>query len=283
MGIVQSTAAIKDTEKGKRSENDIKGYQAFSAFVSSDPDLQVYRRFDRLCSRNLLYLQSEILELEARLEEFDDADAKDATIDLDVMLSARCWESFARKAKAGNVRERERMLLIKQIRELIKEYRKHLSLRPTRRTLELTTCSEDALLRQSGILRLEDPSSRVRNALTKWFAYTEPLIGYSRDPFNDARDLVALRTAPDQDRLSLFLQDHLGYLFRVSVDHQFSIVEGVKIDDDFLGRSPGPGRCRGIDLLLLGQGRRTRRGDYQRRSRGAPPHGRYCCPILGYA
>lgn len=104
----------------------LTGYPSFSAVISSDPDLQIYRRFDRLSARNILYLQSELLEAERRLDEFDAVDQTDAAIhgNLDVMLSIRCWESFARKARAGNARERERMELIRQIRELVKEYRK---------------------------------------------------------------------------------------------------------------------------------------------------------------
>ena len=73
------------------------------------------------------------------------------------------------------------------------------------------------MLRQSSILRLETPNNRVQNALTKWFTQTKPLAGLGEHIFDNTRDLVALRTAPDQDRLSLFLQDHLGYLFRVSI------------------------------------------------------------------
>ena len=127
--MFEPSTANEDAEKAKRSDVYLKGYQSFSALLSSDPDLQVYRRFDRLCARNLLYLQSEILALEARLERFDQADLEDATRnhDIDVMYSARCWESFIQKAKAGNIRERERMLLIKQVRELVKEYRGYLS------------------------------------------------------------------------------------------------------------------------------------------------------------
>lgn len=62
----------------------------------------------------------------------------------------------------------------------------------------------------------------MRKAVVRWFAHTDPLVGVGRDIFADTRDLVALRTAPDQDRLSLFLQDHLGYLFRVSSLGYFS-------------------------------------------------------------
>lgn len=101
------------------------GYASFSALISSDPDLQIYRRFDRLSARNILYLQSELLEAERLLAEYDAADQTAAAFygDLDVMLSMRCWESFARKSAAGNARERERMELIRRVRELVKEYR----------------------------------------------------------------------------------------------------------------------------------------------------------------
>lgn len=83
----------------------------------------------------------------------------------------------------------------------------------------ITGCAgiEEALLRQSQLLALENPSSRVRKAVMGWFAHTDPLVGVGRDIFADTMDLVALRTAPDQDRLSLFLQDHSGYLFRVGL------------------------------------------------------------------
>ena len=115
----------------------LTGYPSFSALISSDPDLQIYRRFDRLSARNILYLQSELLEAERRLDEFDAVDQTDAAFygDLDVMLSIRCWESFARKAKAGNARERERMELIRRTRELVKEYRESPLPRPHQSTV----------------------------------------------------------------------------------------------------------------------------------------------------
>lgn len=104
----------------------LTGYPSFSALISSDPDLQIYRRFNRLSARNLLYLQSELLEAERRLDEFDKVDQHDVAYygDLDVMLSIRCWESFARKANGGSAREGERMELIGRVRGLVKEYRK---------------------------------------------------------------------------------------------------------------------------------------------------------------
>ena len=105
----------------------LEGFHSLSALLASDPDLQVYRRFDSLASRNLLYLQAEILDLEACLEELDAADLEVANAEesewMEVKLSARCWEAFVEKAESGEEREAKRMRLIRQIRERLAEYR----------------------------------------------------------------------------------------------------------------------------------------------------------------
>ncbi|KAF2193950.1 hypothetical protein K469DRAFT_548266 [Zopfia rhizophila CBS 207.26] len=185
------------------SKQYLEGFPRLSALTASDPDLQVYRRFNRLASRNLLYLQAEILDLEARLKEFDAEDLELASAEeeggdwMEVKLSARCWEVFRERAEQGEKREKERMGLIKELRERLAEY-------------------QDALIRQSTILNLEHPNRRVRGAITGWFEHNRPLVGHGRNLFDGKAkyDTVAIRTAPDQDRLTLFLQNYLGYLFR---------------------------------------------------------------------
>jgi hypothetical protein len=42
----------------------LSGYPSFAAFISQDPDAAIYRKFERLSARNLLYLQSELHHLE---------------------------------------------------------------------------------------------------------------------------------------------------------------------------------------------------------------------------
>jgi hypothetical protein len=56
-----------DVETGRIRPLD--GFPSLSEFVASDLDRTslVFRRFDRLAARNLLYLQSELAELEAEL------------------------------------------------------------------------------------------------------------------------------------------------------------------------------------------------------------------------
>ena len=99
------------------------GYPSLAAFIASDENKStaIFRRFDRLGARNLLYLQSELAELEARQDAFDAQDLK--TLTTDQKDDLRHWKLFVEKAKNGNnVREKDRMDLIKDIREKMKEY-----------------------------------------------------------------------------------------------------------------------------------------------------------------
>jgi hypothetical protein len=45
----------------------LKGYPTFSAFIARDQDAAIYRKYESLSARNLLYLSSEIHELEGQL------------------------------------------------------------------------------------------------------------------------------------------------------------------------------------------------------------------------
>jgi hypothetical protein len=49
------------------------GYPQYAAFIATDPDgsTTVYRRFDRLAARNLLYLESELADLEVKQNQLD--------------------------------------------------------------------------------------------------------------------------------------------------------------------------------------------------------------------
>ncbi|KAH0551488.1 hypothetical protein GP486_007298 [Trichoglossum hirsutum] len=169
---------------------------SLAAFIASDPELAVYRRFDRLATRNLLYLQSELLHLESKLDGFDEEDRKRDVGD-DLRASARVWEVLARK---GNEHDRERMELVLRSRQVLDEYYK-------------------LLHHHRSLLALEQPHTRVLNALKKWFGrFGKPtLFGPDENLFIDLKDLVALRPAQGQDRLSLLLR-RFNYFFRQKRD-----------------------------------------------------------------
>jgi len=95
------------------------GHGGFSEFIASDDELSVFRRFKVLGARILLYLQSSMMELEARLKELDMQDTRD--MNMDILLSTTCWETFSAKASEAP-REAERMEVIKQIKKATDEY-----------------------------------------------------------------------------------------------------------------------------------------------------------------
>ena len=101
----------------------VKGYPSLAAFIASDSDksTQVYRRFERLCARNLLYLQAELTELEVRQDRLD---AEDFSATTEEKRYVRNWEALKQKAaETGNVREKERIDVAMEIRTKLQEYR----------------------------------------------------------------------------------------------------------------------------------------------------------------
>ena len=107
-----------DVEKGSpKGKEYLAGYPDFAAFIASDKELAIFRAFDKLSSRNILYLQSELLYLQNKLEKFDRDDL--VAKDFKDKMSARCFEILA---EPENDLDRERLNLIRQIRPVLKEY-----------------------------------------------------------------------------------------------------------------------------------------------------------------
>ncbi len=116
-----------DLEKHTIGVNYVPGYPSLAAFIASDPDhsTAIYRRFDRLSARNLLYLQAELSILEKKQDELDKEDLK--SDDIDAKDKARNWETLLARAEAGSDdAAEERVKVVKAIRDKIKEYSKSL-------------------------------------------------------------------------------------------------------------------------------------------------------------
>lgn len=96
-------------------------YATFSQFIVSDTEPSLYRNFHTLSSRNLLHLQSCLIELENRLMEFNEENSEN--LNNEILLSAKCWETFALRAKEHS-HEAERMEVFKEIQIKTKESRK---------------------------------------------------------------------------------------------------------------------------------------------------------------
>ena len=100
-----------------------KGYPSLAAFIASDADksTHIYRRFDRLCARNLLCLQEELAALEDRQDKLD---ADDLNASTEQKRYVRNWAAVRQKAaEVVDSRERKKLDVAMEIREKLQQYR----------------------------------------------------------------------------------------------------------------------------------------------------------------
>ncbi|CAD6567923.1 MAG: hypothetical protein ASARMPREDX12_000842 [Alectoria sarmentosa] len=179
----------------------LEGYPSFSKFIAKDKDAAIYRKFDNLSSRNLLYLQSELHDLERQLEIIDREDAKNIDNER-AQRAARYWTHFSEDSDNQAL---VRRTLQENIKVKIKEY-------------------HEAMILESQILSLSSPTSRTLKDFKTWFtsgsltpdstAPTVALWGRDEHLFDNENDLVALAPV-DTDRLNLFLKSYFGWFFQV--------------------------------------------------------------------
>ncbi|RYO90235.1 hypothetical protein DL764_008472 [Monosporascus ibericus] len=179
------------------------GFPRVAYKIAHDADRTgtIYRRFDRLASRNLLLLEAEIAELEGRQAEYDYED-RDRPNHPRVQESRSDWKTFEELANgAKQPNEVERMELAMTIRGKLREY-------------------HEALAAHQFLLNLERPAETTVKGMRDWFEarntrFGRPqLWGRSEDRFRDVDDLVALRVPANQDRLSLFVLNNFGVFFK---------------------------------------------------------------------
>ena len=137
-----------DEEKGSVRVHYITGFGELASLIASDSDhtTAVYKRFDKLAARDLLYYECELLELEVLQDQYDREDAFDARrpdqpddLRRRIRTNARDWVSLkhraAKEAEANDQhndeRWKKRMDLAMEIRSTLKEYRSFLSLPST--------------------------------------------------------------------------------------------------------------------------------------------------------
>lgn len=103
------------------------GIAAFSALLASDPSLQVYRSFNELASRNLVCMQSELFELEDRLNALDEDDQR--VVDSGMPGSAEIRQAMGSWTFAlQDERQQDRVKIMRQIRTLLADYRKYIAI-----------------------------------------------------------------------------------------------------------------------------------------------------------
>ncbi|KAK8132172.1 hypothetical protein PG999_000345 [Apiospora kogelbergensis] len=163
-----------------------EGYTKISNLMGCQDTCAIYRRFRRLNSLNLLYLQAELTHLEEELEILAKRDAADP----ERQFHARDWWSLAHNNDEGDEgydeEAAEQWEKVLEVREKLEQY-------------------NDTLLKQAKIARLGAPAPQDVNFLREWWRRPRmgyfPLVGADRHSYSEEydRDLVAVkaRSAPD--------------------------------------------------------------------------------------
>jgi hypothetical protein len=194
----------------------LSGYPSLAAFIASDRDRTtlVYKRFDELAARNLLYLQSELVELQAQQRAFDQ---EDLTADLATKQCSRTYSTLTKAVANDDQKQQQRWDLILKIRQAMKDYR-------------------EALMFESTLATMLPPSKKILHAFQDEFynqhdGKSQPfptLGGNSAGIYDDRDDLVALRVVDDLDRLTTFAQEHLAFFFPVSWHNRLMLNVAVR-------------------------------------------------------
>ncbi|KAJ0110165.1 hypothetical protein J7T55_000597 [Diaporthe amygdali] len=164
-------------EKGAPRYDYVSGFGSLANFMASDTDHSplIYRRFDKLAIRDLIYYQSQLSQLQAEQDEFDihDRIIVDSTGDSGeehrdmIRDCAQDWNTFQHAAiglpytlpaqgsatdslSHANQRWEKRMDLAMRIRTTLKDYR-------------------EALIQQSTLLSMPAPSTQTMKAMSRYF------------------------------------------------------------------------------------------------------------------
>ncbi|KAK8852271.1 hypothetical protein PGQ11_014750 [Apiospora arundinis] len=163
-----------------------EGYAKISYLMGCQDTCAIYRRFSRLNSLNLLYLQAELTYLEEELESIAKRDATNP----ERQFHANDWWSLSQLNDSDDTEDgedaSEQWEKVLEIRQKLEQY-------------------NDTLLKQAEIARLGAPAPQDINFLREWWRRPRmgdfPLVGADRNTYSEEhdRDLVAVkaRSAPD--------------------------------------------------------------------------------------
>jgi hypothetical protein len=128
----------------------VRGYPKLAAQIGLRPELSIFRRFGSLNSENLLYLQVELVLLEQKLEEQQQADSESGH--QRKIKYAHNWYQLKYSAEHGDTVQLD---LVLRIRKILKQYSMCNRIKNTRKIL--TANLDDALVQQAQILSFAKP------------------------------------------------------------------------------------------------------------------------------
>lgn len=207
------------------------GYHRLSEFISQDfrHTASIFRRFDRLAIRNLLYIESELASLESRLDDLD-KERSENMFDYLQDWPLLCQLAEFGESEGEGVQEEavQRRKLVLEIRAKLEEYRK---LDDNSRCAEqvLTNAADRNLKMTCEIFSLEMPETgdvltNKRFIFQAWEMEkantSNPILqGDMLKHLDDKKDLCVLTPQVQRDALTKFVESRgmLRKLFHVSI------------------------------------------------------------------
>ncbi|MCJ1383050.1 hypothetical protein MMC17_006163 [Xylographa soralifera] len=170
----------------KKLEDYPGGYPRFSAFLDSEEDLMIFRRFGTLHSRLLLHKQDQLRVLETTIEQMDAEDHR--TVDARRYLMSREWND-RRVDDAMAMRKR----VLEDVEQKLLEYGK-------------------LLLQTRQILALTKPSSYDVQNVWNYIGNEKPFVEAESLYILMKDDLVSLSPGTESALVNRFIEDFLSNL-----------------------------------------------------------------------
>ncbi|PVH93661.1 hypothetical protein DM02DRAFT_695345 [Periconia macrospinosa] len=162
----------------------VPGYPMLSSEMQNRPTLNMFRRFGALNARNLLYLQSELLDLENELKKIEYCDS--VGNEKRPLYAKDCKELYTSNSPQWN--------LFLRIKEKLKEYNEALLQQHF-----LQNIPKPDKYDQADILDFIFTSKKMNNPFT---AYDRYIWGVKGLPGHDSPDLIALKSRRKEDKFS---------------------------------------------------------------------------------
>ncbi|KAH0537357.1 hypothetical protein FGG08_005836 [Glutinoglossum americanum] len=160
----------------RKIDNEPAGYPQLAAFLDSDPNFTMCRRFGVLHTRLLLYRQDELRDLERRLAQVDREDS--LTEEGQQFLASREMD------------EEHRQDLIDEIDQKLKAY-------------------DELVLRCQSLIAMRQPAKRNFRSLTTWVDNEKPLCVEEMDFIHQRQDFVTLAAEREDGWFDGLVEDAL--------------------------------------------------------------------------
>jgi len=190
---------LSEGRHSSRIDDHPEGYPRFAAFLNSDENFLVARRYGLMHTRIMLYRQAELAKLEQALFDLDREDAQDED-------RALRGVKFVERGDRGE----DRVELIDKIEEKLKQYGGSLMRPAELARISTDTRPDDIVMRHRAMQALPQASTRNYSSVKNYLGHNAPLSVGDKDLFHEDTDFAALVDPKEAVSLDAFIEDCLS-------------------------------------------------------------------------